>query len=109
MNLAEFPHLRTVIYVAESSVHGKGVFAKREISRGEPIGEYKGPQARRNGSHVLWVSESEGRSGRNALRFLNHSRRPNAEFDGYVLYARRRIRPDEEITFDYGDSSFEFY
>lgn len=104
-----YPHLRTIIFVSDSGLHGKGVFAKRDIGRGEAIGEYQGPQAQRNGSHVLWISETEGRSGRNALRFLNHSRRPNAVFYGYVLYARRKIRPGEEITFDYGDPSFDFY
>ena len=54
---------------------------------------------------MLWVTDARGRvrgrRGRNALRYLNHSERPNAEFDGFELYARRRIRADEEITIDY--------
>jgi hypothetical protein len=56
---------------------------------------------------VLWTYDSEGnvlvgREGRNLLRWLNHSDDPNAEFDGFDLYARRAIAVDEEITFDYG-------
>jgi SET domain-containing protein len=39
---------------------------------------------------------------RNLLRWLNHSDDPNAELDGFDLYARRAIAVDEEITFDYG-------
>ena len=36
------------------------------------------------------------------LRFLNHSRTPNVEFDGPELYAMRDIAPGEELRFDYG-------
>ncbi len=38
----------------------------------------------------------------NQLRYLNHSPKPNAEFEGAELYAIRAIKPGEEITFDYG-------
>ncbi|HIE54148.1 MAG TPA: SET domain-containing protein, partial [Chromatiaceae bacterium] len=72
------------------------------------------PRAKRNGVYVLWVCNDpeddgswEGRSGRNLLRYLNHSADGNAEFDGYDLYALRDIAPDEEITFHYGDEFHE--
>jgi SET domain-containing protein len=98
------------VYAAESPIHGTGLFARRAIAAGEYIGTYWGPTARRNGRYVLWVCDDregeeswEGRSGRNLLRYLNHSRDCNAEFDGYDLYALRDIAPDEEITFYYGD------
>lgn len=94
-------------YAAASSIHGTGLFAKRVIVRGEQIGTYEGPIARRDGTYVLWVygegGAAEGRSGRNLLRFLNHARPGNAEFEGFDLFARRRIRAGEEITFDYGE------
>ncbi|PLX62461.1 SET domain-containing protein [Sedimenticola selenatireducens] len=100
--------LRGLIYVAPSKIHGKGVFARQELSKGEYIGTYHGPVARRNGTYVLWVYEQDddenaiGCSGKNLLRYLNHKIPGNAEFDGFDLYARVTIRPDEEITFDYG-------
>lgn len=94
----------TLVYVAPSSIHGKGLFARCTLERGQFVGTYLGPAAKRNGSHVLWVEEGDdwvGRRGFNRLRYLNHSPRPNAEFDGFDLYAIRRIRPHEEITIDY--------
>jgi len=99
--------LTQIIYVSDSEIHGQGIYAKRVIEEGEYIGSYSGPQARRNGTYVLWVSESEekviGISGKNHLRYLNHAKSGNAEFDGCDLFALRLIEPDEEITFDYGE------
>ena len=100
--------LGTLVYIAESGIHGRGLFAARRIARDEYIGTFSGPKARRDGMHVLWVYESDdedsavGRIGRNMLRFLNHAAGSNAAFDGFDLYATRAIRRDEEITIDYG-------
>lgn len=93
-------------YVAPSTIHGKGLFAKVRINKGTYIGTYKGPEAKKNGSHVLWVYDEEkdsvtGRRGLNKLRYLNHDDRPNAEFDGFDLYSLRTIKPGDEITIDY--------
>ncbi len=100
------PRLRDQVYKAPSPIHGNGLFAKRRIQADQFIGTYEGPEARRDGTYVLWVYEEEGeapvgRSGRNLLRWLNHQEEGNAEFDGFDLYARRAIEPDEEITFNY--------
>ncbi len=43
-----------------------------------------------------------GYEGLGRLRFVNYSRRPNAEFRGRDLYALRKIRPGDEITVEYG-------
>ncbi len=107
--------LREWVYPAASSIHGTGLFAAREIPAGSYIGTYHGPRASRNGMYVLWVCESGdqeeekwvGCSGRNLLRYLNHSADWNAEFDGLDLYATRDIARDEEITFYYGDEFHE--
>ncbi len=105
--------LREWVYAAESRIHGTGLFAARPIRKGEYIGTYWGPEAKRNGTYVLWVYEGEdeasavGRSGRNLLRYLNHSRECNTAFDGFDLYALRDIAQDEELTFDYLESDFD--
>jgi SET domain-containing protein len=100
------PRLRDLVYSGPSGIHGTGLFARLPIRKGTYIGTYQGPTARRDGTYVLWVyaddGSATGRSGRNLLRYLNHARPGNAEFDGFDLYARRNIRADEEITFDYG-------
>jgi SET domain-containing protein len=99
--------LENLFYVKESGIHGKGLFARVKINKGDYLGEYDGPEVTENGMHVLWVENTEdawiGRDGRNLLRYLNHSSRPHAEFDGFKLFAARDISPDEEITIDYGE------
>ncbi len=94
------------VYKERSLIHGNGLFAKVDINKGQFIGTYEGPTAKRDGTYVLWVFEEGmepvGRSGRNLLRYLNHQDAGNAEFDGFDLYAREDIKSHEEITFDYG-------
>jgi hypothetical protein len=92
------------VYVATSDDAGKGVFAKISFKKGDFIGTYQGPAAKRNGKYVLWLvgrGKVVGRRGLNALRHLNHADRPNAEFDGWDLYATKRIPRGSEITCDY--------
>jgi SET domain-containing protein len=104
----EYPAVKQsarLTYVAISPIHGKGLFARADIKTGTYLGTYQGPEAKRNGSHVLWVYFDDdtviGRRGMNKLRYLNHSKRANAEFDGFDLYATRSISPNEEITINY--------
>lgn len=96
------------IVVGRSPIHGRGVFARRRLRPGAWIGTFEGERTTRDGEHVLWVQTEDGGEfglrGRNELRFLNHSREPNAEFEGAELYAIRNIQPGVEITFHYGDA-----
>jgi SET domain-containing protein len=98
--------LRERVRRAPSPIHGQGCFARIVFQEGDYIGTYEGPSASRDGTYVLWISEDRrhwtGRSGRNLLRWLNHSETPNAAFDGFDLYAIAAISPGDEITFDYG-------
>lgn len=95
-------------YVADSAVHGRGLFARTDIPAGAWIGHYDSVETQENGMHVLWVQGDSkdqwtGFDGTNELRFLNHNSDPNGEMDGLDLYAIRDIYEDEEITFDYGE------
>ena len=54
---------------------------------------------------LWWLDEDgvqQGLQVSNLLRFLNHSRRPNAEVEGLELRAIRNIQPGAEILIDYG-------
>jgi len=96
------------VFVADSAIHGRGLFASKEICEGSYIGFYEGWETADNGPHVLWVQQSDkdddwlGYDGTNELRYLNHSREPNCEMDGQELYAARDIEEGEELTIDYG-------
>ena len=94
------------VEVGQSSIHGRGLFARRPVSAGDLIGMYEGPEVEVDGMHVLWVEEGPddwiGYDGTNCLKYLNHSAQPNAWMDGRTCYALRHIDSGEEITIDYG-------
>jgi uncharacterized protein len=111
------------IQVRRSGVHGKGVFALRDIERGETIIEYVGevisaaeadrrhPRDPEDPNHTFYFALDDGRVidagvGGNAARWINHSCQPNCkavEEDGHVfIRARRRLLAGEELNYDYG-------
>ena len=104
-----------LIHCAPSPINGIGLFASQRLQCGHYIGTYEGPSAKRNGKYVLWVHDEagrlEGRCGKNLLRYLNHSHKPNSAFEGFDLFALRTIKVGEEITFDYtcGEPDAENY
>ena len=96
------------VRAAGSPIHGRGLFATEAIPAGSYIGRYEGRRTDQNDTRVLWVEgdstdEWVGYDGTNVLRFLNHSKQPNAELDGQELYACQDIAAGEEITIDYGE------
>ncbi|MFC1588940.1 SET domain-containing protein [Pseudomonadota bacterium] len=116
--MLEDDELDALYYVDDSGIHGKGLYARVSIKKGEYMGTYNGPegveecseggrQVLENGSHVLWVEQDDGewigRDGQNILRYLNHHKKPHAEFDGFDLYAIKNIKEGEELTINYGD------
>lgn len=95
------------VYVAESPIHGRGLFAARDISTGEFIGHYESRIVEHNDIYVLWIENDDGESwtgheGHNEMRFLNHDSRPNAEMYDLDCFALSDIPKDTEITIDYG-------
>lgn len=106
--------LSELFVVADSNIHGKGLFARCDISKGDYMGTYKGPvcdDLETGGPHVLWVENDEGtwvgRDGRNILRYMNHHHNPCAEFEGFDLYAIKNIKEGTEITIHYGEEFVE--
>lgn len=108
-------------YVVKRSSAGLGLFANREYKKGEQIIEYTGEtvteeEANRRGGKYLfelndnWTIDGKGRS--NTARYINHSCKPNAypeltEDEKQVfIFAKRTIKPGEEITYNYGKFYF---
>lgn len=93
---------KVLVYVADSPIHGKGLFAKRHIVAGEIIGLIQGVPASEDGAHVLWVDGKNGIRVQCDFRYINHSDEPNAVYyDTLEVCALRNISPGEEITHNY--------
>lgn len=107
--------------VGPSAIDGQGVFAAEPIPARRKIGEVRGEpvslqeaQARTRGvARIMMIAVSPTRAidasrSTDALRFINHSCRPNASLrlnQGRVeFYAMRDIVPGEEITVRYGET-----
>ena len=95
------------VYNKKSAIHGMGAFAKSRIPKKAYVGSYEGIPSLDDDIYVLWVEQDNGTwrgiDGKNELRYLNHSSRPNCEWDANHLFAIRDIEPHEELTFHYGD------
>ena len=92
----------SLIYVDDSLIHGKGLFARKHIGAGEIIGVLDGVATSTDGEYVLWLDEENGIHVRCDLRFINHSDEPNAAYyDTLEVCALTDIAPGEEITHDY--------
>jgi uncharacterized protein len=112
-------------YRVGRSATGLGLFATAPIEKGAFIVAYTGrritnAQAKRleaRGSRYMYEINSrwtvDGSSRRNMGRYANHSCRPNAESDvvkgKVILRATKKIKPGEEITYDYGREYFDIF
>ncbi|MCA9360356.1 SET domain-containing protein-lysine N-methyltransferase [Candidatus Nomurabacteria bacterium] len=101
---------------------GLGLFANQEFKKGDLVIEYTGEtiteeEANIRGGRYLfelnndWTIDGKGRE--NVARYINHSCRPNCypelnEKETRVfIYAKRKITPGEELTYDYGKAYFK--
>ena len=95
------------IYVAQSKIHGKGLFAIDFIARDTIIGWLQVKPATADGSYVLWIDENTGFEVSGDLRYINHSDNPNAcYYDDLSVVATRDILADEEITHNYNSGEW---
>lgn len=100
-----------LIYVKETPLRGMGIFALRDIRKGEIISAFTGPRIKIERleefppevvDHLFNVGVDEYLVAREPEVRTNHSCDPNAGIvDDVCLIAMRDIRMDEEITFDY--------
>jgi hypothetical protein len=91
------------IYVKNSGIHGKGLFARCYIKKDETIGIIEYKPAAEDGPYVLWVEE-QGVLVEGDLKYINHSDKPNAcYYEDLHVVAVKNIKKGEEITHNYGD------
>ena len=111
------------IQVRKSGVHGKGVFAARDIAKGEVLIEYLGeritweqaldrhPHDPAQPDHTFYFHVDDGfvldaNVDGNAARWINHACTPNCfadEQDGRIfITAKKAIKTGDELFYDYG-------
>ena len=112
-----------IIQVKKSGVHGKGVFAARDIAKGETIIEYIGeiisakeaedrhPHDPKDPNHTFYFQVSDDKvidalNGGNSARWINHCCTPNCKpevIDERVfIKAKKDIPAGAELNYDYG-------
>ena len=110
-------------YRVGRSATGLGLFAIAVIEKGTFIIEYVGPKIsndkvhhRRNTRYLFEVNSSwtiDGSPRWNTARYINHSCRPNAKAvvsRGRIrIQATKRIKPGDEITYNYGKGYFDTF
>ena len=111
-----------------SSVHGSGIFAKRDIPKGTKIIEYIGnvvsteegdriyeeqyEESKKTGSGAVFIfqlnkkQDIDGNVSWNPARFINHSCNPNCKYkiiNNHIwIISIRDIKEGEELNYDYG-------
>lgn len=99
------------IHIKNSKVHGDGLFAKRNIKKGETIALIRGKiikwivvnkKTSSAGPNWIGLNKHKWINPLNVFDKINHSCDPNAGIKGSVtVVALHNIMKDEEITIDY--------
>ena len=88
--------------VADSKIHGRGLFAASPIDAGTTIGTCETVKTEKPGEHTLWLDDGPVDVTCD-LRFINHSKTPYvAYYDDCTVESLRNIEQGEELTHDYG-------
>jgi len=125
-------NMNHTIIVQESSIHNKGVFAARDIKKGEHITKYIGEKISRSegtrraeqnhehaktdsaaaGTYIFELKDGydlDGDVPGNDAKYINHSCSPNCRIEikeNHIdIYAAKDIQKGEELSYNYG---FEF-
>jgi len=125
-----------LILVKESKIHHKGVFAKKDISKGTKIIEYIGDKISKEESDrradeqlaraeknpdfegLVYIFELndeydiDGNVPENDAKYINHSCNPNCEIDSdnehIWVVAKKDIKEGEELFYNYGYDMEDF-
>lgn len=105
------------VSVKKSSA-GLGLYSNVCLQKGDLVIEYTGetisePEAnRRGGKYLFELNDNwtiDGKKRENIARYINHSCKPNCypelnkKETRIFIYAKRKIAPGEELTYNYGN------
>ena len=107
------------IEVRRSRIHGRGLFARRDIAAGSRLIEYVGRRVSKDQSAELCLKRNayifilneendlDGKVSWNPARLINHSCDPNCDAetddrDRIWFVSRRSIQRGSELTYNYG-------
>ncbi len=90
------------VYVKDSQIHGKGLFAAKDLKEDVSLGRLHGMLTEEDGTYVLWLNKHIGLEITNEFRFINHDSNPNCALTDTEVVTLRAIEKDEELTHDYG-------
>lgn len=99
------------IYIGKSGIHGNGIFAKKNIKRGEIICvlkgeivvfEVKNEKDSEYGPNWVGIGKNLWIDPLPPIRYINHSCNPNTGIKGrVVIVALKNIKKGEEFFLDY--------
>jgi uncharacterized protein len=111
-------------YVVKRGLNGLGLYTTKALLHGKRVIEYTGEHIsqeeadRRCGQYLFNVSAQlviDGRGRDNLARYINHSCTPNCypEINNtetrVFIFAKRDIKPGEELTYNYGKEFWNEY
>ena len=91
-----------LVYVKNSKIHGKGMFASKKIKKDVVLGPLLGKPTKKDGTYVLWLTDKKGLRVTNDYRFINHGDKPNCALTGTEVVTLKSIKKDEELLHHYG-------
>lgn len=110
--------------IVKRGTHGLGLFTTKEYKKGDLVTEYTGEKIpveeanRRGGQYLFELNDAwtvDGKDRTNVSRYINHSCAPNCypeidENEEHIfIYAKRAIKADEELTYNYGKEFFDVH
>ncbi len=104
----------------KKSGSGLGLFAEKDFKKNDFVIEYTGEiisekeAEKRQGKYLFTINSKwciDGKERKNISRYINHSCRPNCEarLSGkkVFIYAKKKILPGDELTYNYGKEYFD--
>ncbi|MCK9445345.1 SET domain-containing protein [bacterium] len=109
-------------FLVKKAATGLGLYSNFQIKKGEFVIEYTGKiltskEANEKGGKYLFELNSrvtiDGSGRENLARYINHACRPNCEArienKHILIYSIKTIKPNEELTYNYGKEYFNEY